>query len=154
MAKPLVYLAGPIAGCDHNEANDWRDYVAGKLHLAGIIGVSPLRCEPLIGDRYKLQHSDPRFGTARAIAAKNLFDVRRCDMVFAFMPNELVSRQISLGTTVELAWGFSYHKPTILVTTNELLRSHPVVQACVSWSLSNLEEGIDVCLGVLRIYGE
>ncbi len=67
--KPTVYLAGPIAGCDKGEANDWRWHVAGKLRASGIVGISPLRCEPLVGERYMVGYEDPRFGTARAIAS-------------------------------------------------------------------------------------
>ena len=38
-----IYLAGPIAGCNKSEANDWRAFVCGKFP-PGVVGVSPLRC--------------------------------------------------------------------------------------------------------------
>jgi nucleoside 2-deoxyribosyltransferase len=75
-----VYLAGPIVGCNHAEANDWRKDFAARLKDCGITGVSPLRCEPLVGDTYPASNGDPRFGTARAIGSKNVYDVRTCDM--------------------------------------------------------------------------
>ena len=46
-----VYLAGPIMYCDRAEANDWRYEVANNLMEGGLVGISPLRCEPLIGER-------------------------------------------------------------------------------------------------------
>src|SRR5258706_8501454 len=73
----FVYLAGPISGCTGPEAHDWRVNVSGQLARHFIKGVSPLRCEPLRGERYSLTYEDPRFGTARAIASKNFMDVQK-----------------------------------------------------------------------------
>ena len=44
--KKYIYLAGPIAGCTEEEATSWRDYVNSMLPY-GIVGISPLRCEPV-----------------------------------------------------------------------------------------------------------
>lgn len=147
-----VYLAGPIAGCDKSEANDWRAYVRHQLAIDGIKGISPLRCEPLVGERYMLNYADPKFGTARAIGSKNVFDVRHCDMTFAFLPREINDRRPSYGTVIELAWAHMIGKPTILVTDCPVLREHPVISACAGWLLSTLDEGIEVVAGVLGDY--
>lgn len=147
-----VYLAGPIAGCDKGEANDWRNSVGAHLELHGIRGISPLRCEPLIGERYELGCEDPRFGTARAIASKNLLDVRSCDMTLCYLPRELNDRRPSYGTVGELFWAHGSGKPTILVTDCPYLQKHPVVQAASSWSLTTLAEAIEVIVGVLGDY--
>lgn len=85
----FVYLAGPILGCTDGEANDWRRTVDKHLRPHNIIGVSPLRCEPLHGERYSMDYPDPRFGTARAIAAKNRFDVLNCDMGLFYIPKPI-----------------------------------------------------------------
>lgn len=86
--QPRVYLAGPITDATRAEAFDWREYVQGRLAPHGIIGVNPLRCEPLRAGatRYTATDPDPKFGTARAIGAKNLFDVMSCEMTLAYMP--------------------------------------------------------------------
>jgi nucleoside 2-deoxyribosyltransferase len=147
-----VYLAGPITGCDQGEANTWRDLVSVKLRKHNIRGISPLRCEPLVGDRYKIEYADPRFGTAKAIASKNFYDVQACDLLFAYMPAELNDRELSQGTLGELHWGFGLRKPTILVSDCEKIIRHPVNQAAASWILSTLDEGIDVVVGLLADY--
>lgn len=147
-----VYLAGPIAGCDHAEANDWRDVFAERLRRISVKGISPLRCEPLIGGRYELGYMDPRFGTARAIASKNLFDVQSCDIVLAYMPRVLNERRPSYGTTIEIAWAKAFGKPVILVTDDPYLQQHPVTQACASWSLETLDEAFDVIEGITKGY--
>ena len=138
-----VYLAGPIAGCNRGEANNWRHDVMAKLRPYGIFGVSPLRCEPLIGERYGMGCDDPRFGTARAIASKNFFDVQSCDFTLCYMPQEINERRLSLGTIIELAWAHSLRKPTLLVTQDPLLLEHAVVQANASWILGTLDEAVE-----------
>jgi nucleoside 2-deoxyribosyltransferase len=117
-----------------------------------IVGVSPLRCEPLIGERYQVSYEDPRFGTPRAIASKNFLDVQRCDMTLCYMPRLLNERRLSVGTLIELAWAHALHKPTILVTDYPFLIEHPVVQANASWVLSTLDEAVEVIGGVLAVY--
>lgn len=150
-----VYLAGPITGCDRGEANDWRTLVSARLEAYGITGISPLRCEPLIGDRYDTSHPDPRFGTWEAIAAKNFFDVQTCDLTLGYFPYDLTERDgISVGTVGELCWAFAIRRPTIRVSTHPKVTRHPVVTAVSNWKLSTLDEAVDVVLGLLRDYAK
>lgn len=84
MSKPVLYLAGPIWGCTEAQAKDWRAEVSEALPFMNCI--SPLRCEPLVGERYDISYTDPCFGMPKSIIAKNFLDVQRCDMVLAFFP--------------------------------------------------------------------
>ncbi len=84
--RPLVYLAGPIFGTTGAEANDWRRDMTARLDKHGIGCISPLRCEPMVGDRYDVAYADPCFGTPRAIVSKNYLDLRTCDFMLAYMP--------------------------------------------------------------------
>lgn len=95
-----VYLGGPILGATHGEANDWRYVVAKALSIHNIRGVSPLRCEPIVGECYSATYDDPMFGTARAITSKNVFDVKACDLILAYFPDV---ERISLGTVAEMS---------------------------------------------------
>lgn len=157
-----VYLAGPIAGCTGAEANDWRTNVSKELRSWGIMGISPLRCEPLHGERYASaadfspladsKKVDQRFGTARAIASKNMFDVRNCDMSLIYLPLDLNRRRPSYGTVCELAWARMIDKPTVLVTNDPDVANHPVIGACAGWILPTLREGTDVITGILGDY--
>lgn len=149
--KKYVYLAGPILGCTHGQANDWRVAVAERLAEHGIIGISPLRCEPLIGERYSVSYPDPRFGVPRAIAAKNRFDVFNCDVTLAYLPAEM-GNSISLGTVGEIFWADMAGKQVLLVSDHEKINGHPVIDAAVDWKLTTLDEAIDVIVGVLGGY--
>lgn len=151
MSRKHVYLAGPILGCDRSGANDWRYIVDDTLNAMSngeIRGVSPLRCEPLIGDTYGTSHPDPRFGVPRAIAAKNKYDVKNCDLVLAYMPKG----ELSLGTLLEIAWADAYDKQIILVTDEPKILNHPVLDATVDWKLETLAEACEVINGVLGGY--
>lgn len=155
MSNRFVYLAGPIMGQTRDGANDWRIKVADVLKDFGVIGVSPLRCEPLIGNIYgSVYDADPRFGTARAIASKNLFDVQNCDMTLAYFPREQREfvGHLSYGTIIEVGWANAYRKPTIVVTDDIEVINHPVLSAVAGWLVPDLEAGIDVVTGILGGY--
>ena len=150
--NPTVYLAGPIMGCNQAEANDWRIAVAAQLEAADIRGVSPLRCEPLIGERYSAQYADPLFGTARAIGSKNVFDVRQCDMTLAFLPAFANKMRPSYGTVIEIAWAHILGKPVVVVSDDPFILEHPVISACAGWILPNLDDAVELIVGVLGGY--
>lgn len=96
-----IYLAGPIFGCTEGEAKDWRKYVADRLP-PGIVGVSPLRCEPLIGTRYDVGYNDPCFGAPKAILAKNFLDLRACDMTLAYFPHDKETAELLAAVTAAI----------------------------------------------------
>ena len=149
-----VYLAGPIAGCDKGEANDWRKTLIGVLADNGIAGVSPLRCEPLVGKTYALVYEDKQYGTASAINAKNKYDVRRCDLIFVHMPKAMIHDKPSYGTVMEIAWAIMLNKPIILVTDHEPLRNHPLISDNVPWIFSEdeMDDAVDTIFGLLEVY--
>lgn len=107
--KPKIYLAGPIFGTTGAEANDWRRDMIARLAPHGIVGISPLRCEPMVGERYDLHYADPCFGTPAAILGKNFLDLRACDFVLAHLPTppeiaelgEITDRMANLAGIVE-----------------------------------------------------
>lgn len=149
MSNRYVYLAGPILGLTKGEANNWRDELTVRLLPHGIVGVSPFRCEPLIGERYLGEYTDPRFGTARAISSKNRLDVKLSDMTLCYFPADF---PFSKGTCGELFWADAYEKPTVLVSTVPDIVNHPVMQAAADWILPTLDEAFDVIVGVLGVY--
>jgi len=153
MTYKYVYLAGPIMGCTEGEAKDWRKFVADKIAPYGIVGVSPLRCEPIVGERYNLTYdTDPKFGAPRAIAGKNYFDVRNCDMTLAYLPKPEAGKYPSLGTVGEIFWTNGVGKQTILVSDDPLIMKHPVIDSVVAWKLEKLQDACEVIVGVMGAY--
>lgn len=152
MRRPSVYAAGPIVNCTTGEANDWRNALSFRLERLGIKVISPLRCEPATNGRYDLGYPDDRFGTARAIASKNMFDVQACWLTLAYIPRELAARTPPYGTVSELAWARAYNKPTILVTDDDFIRAHPLINANAGWLLRTMAEAEEVVVGLLADY--
>lgn len=167
--KPTIYLAGPVTGCTANEAKDWREHMIISLDVMGFVGVSPIRCEPPISGRYSPQYADAKYGTARAIASKNLMDVKRCDVTLAYFPkrewitdtcadavgNATYSRrEASLGTVAEIAWANALGKPVIVVAEDDFVYEHAVCNACAGWMLRDLNDALDLIHGLLDIYRE
>lgn len=154
MGTKSIYLAGAIGGLDKGEANNWRDDMIVRLADMGMRGISPLRCEPLIGERYNMSgYTDPKFGTDRAIASKNLLDVQSCDLTLCHFPADLTDAYgASLGTVVELAWAKALNKPTILVSTHKKVVNHPVIGSCCSWILPSLDDALEVIEGIFTDY--
>lgn len=147
--KRFIYLAGPITGCNGGEAHDWRVYVDGKLKAHEIVGISPLRCEPLVGERYQHSHADPLFGTPAGIGAKNFFDIRNTEMTFAYMPRRA---EVSVGTIGEVGAAKMIHKPVIVITDDPRIKTHPFIMSCAPWVLDTLDQGIDLVVGILGGY--
>lgn len=155
--KRYIYLAGPILGCNKSEANDWRMDMCSRFVEYNIVGISPLRCEPIVGERYGTEYADPLFGTARAIANKNFMDVKMCDVTLAFYPAPRLDggtkwAKPSLGTTIEIGWAHALQKPTVVVSQDDFITKHPVVNACAGWMLKDLDQATELILGLLLDY--
>lgn len=148
-----IYLAGPITGCTDGEANDWRSKMEADLESMGFVGVSPLRCEPIVGNVYQPEYDDNQFGHPQVIAAKNKEDVRRCDLTFAYLPAE---HPASVGTLQEIGWAAGMDKPIILLTDNDYVRNNAVIKATVPWRFTEAEGGwcksLEVIEGIFGVY--
>ena len=151
--KKYIYLAGPIAGCTETEATEWRDHVC-TFFPHGIVGISPLRCEPLKkGLTYTDEGATPKmWSDPRAIATKNWLDTESCDLVLAYLPKELNDRRPSYGTVIEIGWAIGLRKPLIVVSDDKYLTEHPLIKHNASCRLDNLEDAADVFVGLFGDY--
>ena len=151
--KKYVYLAGPIAGCTEEEATEWREYVC-TYFTHGIIGISPLRCEPLKkGLTYTDDGATPKmWSDPRAIPTKNWLETESCYIVLAYLPQELNDRRPSYGTVIEIGWAIGLRKPLIVVSDDKYLMDHPLIKHNASWRLDNLEDAAEVIVGLFGDY--
>ena len=151
--KKYIYLAGPIAGCTETEATEWRDHVC-TFFPHGIVGISPLRCEPLKkGLTYTDEGATPKmWSDPRAIATKNWLDTESCDLVLAYLPKELNDRRPSYGTVIEIGWAIGLRKPLIVVSDDKQLMDHPLIKHNASWRLDSLDDAVEVINGLFGEY--
>lgn len=153
MSKVYIYLAGPVAGKDDTEANEWRNIVTAALATVSpnIIGVTPLRYEPVThpAGRY-LKEGEYSLNQSQQITAKNRLDVRRCDLTFAYLPS------LSTGTFLEMGWAFGHDKPIIVVSPLLEVLEHPVVMGTAAWRFNSQEGGFKdamLCIkGLFEVY--
>ncbi len=142
-----VYLAGAIAGTTYGECNDWREYAAGVLRRWGIDGYSPLRSKqflasqermPLVGDRL------PGGNVMSSAKGINLRDHNDCLTADAILVNLLGTRVASIGTVMEIAWGFAYRKPSVVVLDENNIHHHPMIHESAGLIVETLDEGLEV----------
>jgi len=157
MAKPLVYLAGPIAGTLETEAYDWRETADIILAQHGIETLSPMRgkdaLQPPDGERisttFKTYENQGVFFTSRGIMTRDHTDVLRAD---ALLVNLLEAVRPSLGTVMELAWAYAYRKPVVVAIerNGNVHDNHPMIHEAISFRVETLYDAIDAVALILN----
>jgi len=151
-AKGTVYLAGPILGKTYTECRfSWRQEVALRM-LPGITVLSPMRHEGHLSEHIGpidddvIDYADHYFSEAKAIFAKDVLDIRRCDIVLA---NFLGATQPSLGTVSEIGMAFILNKTIITVMEPGNVHVHPFVTEPSVLVLDNLDDAISAVNSLL-----
>ncbi|MDX1607598.1 MAG: nucleoside 2-deoxyribosyltransferase [Candidatus Spechtbacterales bacterium] len=147
--KPLVYLAGPITGLGIDDATDWRNNAIEKLAKHNIDGLSPIR-----GKKYLLlektdikdSYEDEVLGSQKGITTRDHFDVMRSDMILV---NFTEAEKVSIGSVMEIAWAHAYRKPIVLAMQGGNPHDHAMVREVSGFTLSTLEEALEVIVAIL-----
>ena len=105
-----IYLAGPIEICSEDEILVWRNYVENKLKGSFEI----------IIPKYHL-------GSDSEIFENTKTNVEECDIVFAHLPKAINERRASYGTIFEVAYGHALKKRVIVISDDEFVHKHPVM---------------------------
>jgi nucleoside 2-deoxyribosyltransferase len=157
-----VYLAGPITGQTFQGASSWREYATEKLadaksydefgvvrdEASKIIAYSPMRAkgylERMVGmpEHHKGEVKTP----LSQILHRDHWDCMTSD---AILVNLLDVERVSIGTVMEVAWGYAYKKPVILVTNVGNIHRHGLITQSVGWETDNLDIGIQMVKNIL-----
>jgi len=150
MRKPLVYLAGAIAGLSFDDATDWRVQARALLSDRGIETLDPMRAKDALGSRNHgvisvdfIDYADfGAFFTSRGIMTRDFNDVKRCD---ALLVNLLDLTKRSSGTIMELAWAFALQKPAVVAieAVGNPHDKHPMIFEAMPFRVATIEEAID-----------
>jgi nucleoside 2-deoxyribosyltransferase len=145
--RPIVYLAGAIAGLSGADAIDWRNQAVEDLKLRGVEALSPMRAKDVLRNRtisgnFNDYKDLGAFFTSRGIMTRDFNDVKRCD---ALLVNLLGLEKPSLGTIMELAWAFAFQKPAVIAIekTGNPHSNHPMLHEAMPFRVDSLEEAID-----------
>ncbi len=146
--KPLVYLAGGIAGLRGAEATDWRLDAAAALDIRDIECLDPMRAKAALSGQARIStdFNDYKdcgaFFTSKGIMTRDFNDVKRCD---ALLVNLLGAEKPSLGTIMELAWAFALQKPAVIAieASGNPHDNHPMIFEAMPFRVTTLDEAID-----------
>lgn len=147
-----VYLAGPITGCDYGECVDWRqDWI--DTMPKGIICLSPMRGKVYLkgaGEiQAKVEYTEFVLCRDNAIMARDFYDCNRANVIVF---NLLGAKRVSIGTVMEIAWGYAKHTPMVFVMEKEgNLHDHAMIRACGGFRCESLEEAKLVVRAVLDV---
>lgn len=156
MHRPIVYLAGGIAGLPGRAARDWRYDAYLRLSERYIETLDPMRAKGALptGDqpiaRNFVSYADKGpFYTSRGIMVRDFNDVKRCD---ALLVNLLGLKAPSLGTIMELAWAYALQKPAVVVieARGNPHDGHPMIHEAISFRVETLDEGTDAVATILN----
>ena len=155
LSKPLVYLAGGIAGLPGSGAGDWRHLAKRRLDDFGIEALNPMRAKSKLEAQHHIStdfHDYAHLGAffmSRGIMTRDFNDVKRCD---ALLVNLIGLKKPSLGTVMELAWAYAMQKPAV-VAIEEIGNphdNHPMIHEAIPFRVATLDEAITAVAVILN----
>jgi nucleoside 2-deoxyribosyltransferase len=147
MNRPLVYLAGGIAGLPGSETVNWRRHATSLLGNYGVEALSPMRAKDALANQSRIgtdfnEYKDRgAFFTSRGIMTRDFNDVKRCD---AMLVNLLGLTKPSLGTIMELGWAYALQKPAVVAieASGNPHDGHPMIHETMGFRVTTLDEAI------------
>jgi hypothetical protein len=142
----LVYLAGPITGCDFEGCTDWREQAKTDLAPAGIRAASPMRGKEYLkgigvisGTGEEYAHLGP-LSLPRGVITRDRWDATRCDVLLV---NLLGSTRVSIGTVMEMAWADLARIPIVCVIEDSgNPHEHMMVQQVIGYRVTTLDQAL------------
>jgi nucleoside 2-deoxyribosyltransferase len=124
-----VYLAGPIAGTNDAQANEWRKMAAQFLTICGIDVLDPMARD--------FRGKEFTEGTPKVIVEGDKADIDACDIVLANC------WQTSVGTSMEILYAWDRDKRVVIhvpadkpvspwLTYHSILLTHSMTEA-LTW---------------------
>jgi nucleoside 2-deoxyribosyltransferase len=133
-----------MTGLTVEEAMEWR--VQFQDALPEIVCFNPVRRYNkhkdyvMTANEYDEQRQD-------FIFTRDYFDVQRADLIVV---NLLGAKQISIGTTIEIAWARAMDKPVLVAMETEgNPHDHGLLRECFSVTVHSLEELIKLTKDVM-----
>lgn len=138
-----IYLAGPIKGQTYKQATEWRKKVAKALDSKNVQCFSPLRGKEYLKNTGVLTNGtyDGVLTTAKAIMRRDFFDCVRSTVVVV---NLLGTRQLSIGTIMEIAWCYQSQIPAIIIMEEDNIHHHVMLDDAATYVVPTLKEAISV----------
>ena len=151
--KPIVYLAGPIAGCEYDEATNWRRTVEEALVDRCDVR-NPMRDKaPVSGKIGFSSYTGDVLCSPSAIMTRDHAD---CTHAQVMLVNLLGATSASIGTVLEYGWAYDRRIPTVTVIEEDGSNPHdhhPMLIQCFGIRVCYLASAINVVESVLNLRG-
>lgn len=154
MSAPTVYLAGPITGLDYAGAVDWRVQAVEFFKDNGIIAYSPMRYKSYLANVKEFTANGDAYrdlsvlSTNKGVMTRDRWDATCRDLLFV---NVLKAPKVSVGTTMEVAWGDLARKPIVCaVEPKGNPHDHGMFMEAVGFRLPTLEEALHIAVALLK----
>lgn len=151
MSKPRVYLAGSIGGLSYAAATEWRVQARDSFSKSGIDAFSPMRGKDFLSGEdnltWLMDHWKQPMATSKGIMCRDYNDCISADVILVNLKG--VSRP-SMGTVMEIAWGFHARIPVVLIAEEDNIHvTHPMLVEAANFRVDTLEEGIKITKHIL-----
>jgi nucleoside 2-deoxyribosyltransferase len=145
MNQKKIYLAGPITGLNWGETENWRDSFKAALKetCPHVIGFSPLREKGFLQEVGTIadSYNDKLLSSQRAIMSRDFFDCQTADAIVA---NFTGAKKVSIGTVMEVAWGFQRRIPVIVIANPGNVHEHSMMREAANWWVETEDDALEV----------
>lgn len=150
MRGNLVYLAGPITGCNYEGCTDWREFAASSLEATGAHCLSPMRGKEYLKSEASIasQYDESVMSCGRGIITRDRFDCITSDVVLVNLKG---ASRVSIGTVMEIAWALAAGVPVVCVLEKGNVHEHPMISESIGFRVDTLVEGISVVRAILDL---
>lgn len=149
----IIYLAGSITGCTHQETVSWRDEFTHRMKGTGVKCVSPMR-----GKSHLKLLDGPIRGSmddiaccARSIMTRDRFDCTRATLIVANLHQDYMAKdgKPSLGTIIELGWADANRIPIIAIIDEHGPYEHPMLDEAIGFRVGSIHEAAEMAKLIL-----
>lgn len=147
-----VYLAGPISGLTYDGAQDWRNVAKTELAKYNVKAVSPLRAKDYLRGIPALTKDCAGYGSLncmsspRGIMTRDHYDATTSD---ALLVNLLGAKDVSIGTVMEIAWGWDNGLPVVVAMEESgNVHEHAMISEAIGFRVTTLQEAIKVVVAI------
>lgn len=174
MSKPLVYVAGPIAGHSYDGATKWRDFIQSQLPECEIL--TPMRGKEWLEKFDEMPHTaqtllsgangaesaklakanlinplEQQMSSEKGILRRDTWDVSRCNLIFAnLLPGDEIDK-VSIGTACEIYLAGFLHTPVVTILEEGGIHDHPFITGSSWVVVHSVAEGIMAARIVLNL---
>lgn len=149
--KPRIYAAGPITGQSYKGATDWYDALRLGIPEAEI--VVPMRGKDWAKrvkkfkardyqEDFRLNDLNAAVSSDNGIFSRDMWDVKRADLVFANLTGADEAEKVSIGTVCEITAAQLFGNLSVVVAKKKGIHDHPFIRQAAWVYVYDFADGI------------